>query len=883
MMQQYYSIKKEYPDMILFFRLGDFYEMFDEDAKIASPILGVALTTRNKNADNPTPLCGIPFHAADQYIIKLLKQGLKVAICDQIEDPKKATGLVKRKVVKVMTPGVIANPDYLDDKSNNYLAGIEKNNQGYLFGFIDVSTNQFQISQLSCLEELLDELLRIAPQEILLGVKCGREVEQFLSENSKLRNTTLSRPTQQKELNREELFKIIFNQFGEQTSSMDENIFPVAALIINYLQETLPRSLDHIKSIGTYQTSSHLELDEATRRNLEIFSTGYNFSKEGTLLSILDKTLTSMGGRLLKSWLLFPLKSKRRILERLGAVESIYNFPHVQQALSKNLRQFSDIERLGIKISSGTVTPRDLVRLKESLRLIPELKEILSSIDDLLLGKTNKTLNPLSKLVSILDKAFDDEAPVNTRSGGFIKAGFNPELDELRNLVTNSKGILAALETREREQTGITTLRVRFNNVFGYYIEVSKAKSDLVPNHYIRKQTLTNSERYFTDELKDYEDKILTAQDKMQTLEMDLFNRIITEIVGFVPELCTQSNSVATLDIIHSFASISAKWNYHKPSIIDSGAIKIVEGRHPVIEQQLASTSKEAFVPNDIFIDPNKEQILLITGPNMAGKSTIMRQTALCSLMTQIGCFVPAEEAQMSIVDKIFTRVGASDNLLEGHSTFMVEMLETANILKNATSSSLILLDEIGRGTSTYDGVSIAWSVIEAIHDIKANTLFATHYHELTTLSNDLERLQNYQVLVEENQGQVKFVRKLARGAVNKSYGIQVAELAGLPKEVTQRAFTILDKLENGKSQLQVKEADPTLLSHSQPEIQTAIQFQANLFGEQEPPAKAALADPLHKEMSTILDYPVERRTPLDAMNFIAKVQKRLKHQITLS
>ena len=802
MMQQYNEIKSHYTDTILFFRLGDFYEMFNDDAKKASEILGITLTTRNKNSQNPTPLCGIPYHSAEQYLKKLVKHGLKVAICEQTEDPSQSKGLVKREVTNVITPGIISDPEFLEGNDNNFLLtiGIDESDQ-FILSYVDITTSQLNLCWVNNSKELIDEICRISPKEVVPMENVPSNIVDGLEKDSNLKHILFSQNKSFDTLSLEEKTKLIKVQFGEKILKYDSNVCLLIGFTLHYLISNQKSVLNHLKEINEHRVSNYLEMDEASRRNLEIIHNNSTMEKRGSLLSILDQTSTPMGGRLLKQWILYPLKSAKLIQERHEVVNEFYSFPPIQNELLKLLKQIADLERLNAKISLKTANPRDLIRLKDSLLLIPEIKQLLNNLSHPSLSQILNQLTPLNPAKELLEKAIVDDPMIGFNHGEYIRENYHPELDKLRKLKKDAKEIIARLEQKERENTGIPTLKIRFNNVFGYYIEVSKNKSHLAPSHYIRKQTLTNAERFFTPELKEIEEQVLSAEDKIQNLETELFQKVISSLQNYSDQLIENSSILATIDVYHNFASIAAKWGYVKPEMNQKGNIEIIEGRHPVIEQILKDSQDETFVPNDVYIDQQKERILLITGPNMAGKSTIMRQVALISLLSQIGSFVPAKNADLCVVDKIFTRVGASDNLTQGHSTFMVEMLETANILKSATQDSLILLDEIGRGTSTFDGVSIAWAVLENLHNnIRAKTLFATHYHELTSLTKQLTTTHNYQVLVEEKQGKIKFLRKLTKGAVKKSYGIQVAKLAGIPDSVIQRAFKVLTDLEKQNS-----------------------------------------------------------------------------------
>lgn len=887
MMSQYNAIKKNLPDTILFFRLGDFYEMFNEDAKIASQALDITLTTRNKNSENPIPLCGIPYHALDQYLKKLIKDGYKVAICEQTEDPKLAQGIVKREVVKIITPGVISSPELIDCSANNYLAAVSPTlENGFIVGFLDVSTGEFRYCELTTSEQLINELMKFGAKEIVTPSLFVQQLKTLLRPVSYLRDIPVSHPQDTPLASPGDLRRRVEKQF-EGAETISEEKVQLLSLVISYLGETDKEALKHVSTAAFYQHSEFLELDEATRRNLEIFQTTSG-SKKNSLLAVLDQTTTPMGARLLRQWIAFPLKNRVAIECRLQAVDAFFKFSWLQQSIIKELRQLSDIERLATKISIGSVTPKDLVKLNDSLKVIPELVTLLDKSDDTQLKSFIAAFDLMESVTILLDQTLIADPPATIKQTGFIKDGYHKELDHFRGLATNAKSIIAQMEQEERTHTSISTLRIKYNNVFGYFIEVSKGKTDLVPASYIRKQTLTNAERYFTPALKAIEEEIQSAEEKIIALENTIFCDICTQLAKCTTQLKENARLIAKIDVLNAFATLAAKWNYVKPELKDAGAIDIADGRHPVIEQNLVllrnSQQSNQFIPNSTHLDHEQNMISLITGPNMAGKSTIMRQTAHIVLMAQIGSFVPARSATIGIVDKIFTRVGASDNLSEGQSTFMVEMLETANILNCATPHSLILLDEIGRGTSTYDGLSIAWAVVEDLHNrVKAKTLFATHYHELTLLGETLDKVVNLQVLVEEKDGAIRFLRKLAPGAIRKSYGIQVAKLAGVPESVISRAYTILNDLESAPSKGRHEENHAASREDSPTAKLLSFPVQHTLFAEPDMGNTALSNQPngaqldYQEELSKIERFPIDRKTPLDALNFIARLQIRLK------
>ena len=796
MIKQYLSIKEQYKDSILFFRMGDFYEMFFEDAEIASKILGITLTSRNKGDKNAIPLCGIPYHSAKQYVNKLINAGKKVAICEQVEDPKKAKGLVKRDVIKVVTPGVISEIEDLDSKSNNYLAAVYGDKNGFGLSFIDVSTGDFRFTEVGSTELLISELNRVSPKEIITH----DELKHIFAKES---NETLINYNSKDDFNFKKSYARLTSQFettnlkGFGCEDAREGIC-ASGVILNYIDETQKNSLSHIDRIVPYSVEKYMKLDADTRRNLEIVETmtGVRGGKN-TLYHILDETKTPMGARNLVNWLLFPLNDKKLILERVDSIAQLVKDYSKRENIRESLADIYDLERINGKISIGNVNPRDLIALAESLKKIPAIKKQVSEFKSKLFSEILENLDEMSHIQNLIDKAITENPGMNIKEGGIIRQGYNEELDEIVSIVNDSRAYLANLEKEERKRTKISSLKVKFNKVFGYYIEITKANLDLAPENYIRKQTLVGGERFITPELKEFETKILNAKERREELEYKLFLEIRETILKDVKRIKTISEALAKLDTLCPLAYVSEKNNYCRPQITDNGELNIKAGRHPVLEKILAN---ERFIPNDTNLDNKENQILIITGPNMAGKSTVMRQVALIVLMAHIGCFVPAEEAKISIVDRIFTRVGASDNIASGESTFMVEMNEVAKILNQATEKSLIIMDEVGRGTSTFDGMSIAWAVCEDIHDrVCAKTLFATHYHEITDIAKTKERIKNYNIAVKEWNEKIIFLRKLSEGSVNRSYGIQVARLAGVPQEVISRAKEVLSNLESAE------------------------------------------------------------------------------------
>lgn len=803
MMAQYREIKAKYPDAILFFRLGDFYEMFFDDAIEASRLLQITLTSRNKG-DHKAPMCGVPYHAAQNYIAKLTRVGKKVAICEQLSDPNEP-GIVKRDVVRVITPGTTLDDQILDQKTNNFLLALtfdpkNNTNKADTFGlaYADISTGELRVTEINSIAELQSELQRIHPREALVPA-------DLLQENffNKIHETQLQTFffTTEVPADSEYLLKNFFgvkdlNGFGIEGNP---SAIKAAAILLQYLQETQKTNLQHIQGLQSYELCEFMPVDESTLKNLEITSTLRENKLEGSLLWVLDQTITSMGGRTLRFALTHPLLDANKIQERLDAVEDLYKNPLILDDLREDLKRVLDLERLLARLSLGHGNARDLLGLKSSLESVPNIKCIINNLQAPLLKIILNDLDALPDLVALIENAIVEEPPLAIREGGMIKDGYNSELDEIKKISRDGKGFIQALQEKEIERTGIHSLKIRYNSVFGYYIEISKTNLHAVPADYIRKQTLVNAERFITPELKEYEEKVLGAEEKIVAMEYEIFNNLRLRVVQEIGRIQKLAKAIASLDLLGSFAKVAIDSGYSKPAIHPStqATIRVEAGRHPVVEKMSFASR---FVPNDVELDHDKNQLLLITGPNMGGKSTYLRQVALITLMAHIGSFVPAAKAEISLVDRIFTRVGASDNLVRGQSTFMVEMQETAYILNHATANSLIILDEIGRGTSTYDGMSIAWAITEFIHDkIGAKTLFATHYHELISLAEKLSNAQNYSVAVKENETDgVVFLYKIVKGGVDRSYGIEVAKLAGLPAEVTSKARQILVDLEEG-------------------------------------------------------------------------------------
>ena len=809
MMQQYLEIKEKHPGTILFYRMGDFYEMFFEDAVEASKILGITLTSRNKKSDTEqVPMCGIPYHALQGYLAKMVQAGKRIAICEQVEDPATAKGIVKREVVQVVTPGVVTDSQLLDDKSNNFVASLSSSKNGDILGvsFLDVTTGEFlagEFTDASRAETVVDQLTRLTPTEILIPGEHSQSIDNVIEQATILMPGLCITPRIASlfdlEVSRERLlehFQILtLDGFG---CAHFTDGFIAAAVLLDYIEETQKSAIHHIEKLTPIELDAILQIDDSSRRNLELTQTIIGGNRSGSLLSVLDLTCTPMGARFLKQAILFPLQDQTRIKARLNAVSFYYKNATTRQNLRELLDDVYDIERLNSKMILGSANGRDMLAMKQSLSRLPELTELLATTDTHELMNIHEVLDPLSDVHELLEKAIHQEPPVTLRDGNLIKEGYHEELDELVYLLRDGKQLILDLEQKERERTGIAKLKVGFNKVFGYFIEVSKLHSEKVPEHYIRKQTLVNAERFITPELKEFESRVLGAQDRRLELEHQLFSDIRNTLASHSSRFLQTATHLALLDFYSSAAEVAHKYNYRKPEISDDGVISIKEGRHPVIERSLASGK---FVPNDVYLDQNEDEVLIITGPNMAGKSTVLRQTALIVLMAQMGCYVPANSAYIGIVDRIFTRVGAMDDLRRGQSTFMVEMSETANILNNATPKSLVILDEIGRGTSTYDGLSIAWAVTEHLvkkDDIGVKTMFATHYHELTELARQHARVQNYSIAVREWKKTVIFLHKLVRGGTSRSYGIQVAALAGVPSHVVKRATKILHNIESG-------------------------------------------------------------------------------------
>lgn len=798
LINQYLSIKKKQPNSILLFRMGDFYETFFEDAKTVSKILGIALTTRDKNKKNPIPLAGFPFHSLKNQLQKLLKNGIKVAICEQVEVPQKGKKLVKREIVEVITPGTILEDDFLS-RNNNFLMAIYEEKTHCGIASIDVSTGNFTCTELPK-NSILDEIVRIHPREILLSedsdLHLSEKLKMYYSPSITEFESWRYDISESEEILKKHFSVVSLDGFG---LSQKRNAICASAAILTYLQNLKGDNLKHITKLKFYSTEQYMQVDAISRHNLELIESIRTREKKGTLLGILDKTKTSMGARLLLQWILNPLIDKQKIDERLESVSEFLDKSHIRNPLTDILKNIGDIERIIGKIGTNKAYPRDLIALKNYLNFAASISDLIKNCDSIIPKNLYKSSQNFDEIILIIENSLLENAPQTIQDGGIIKDEFNTELDELRNLSKDGKKWIAKLQDSERKRTGISILKVKFNNVFGYYIEVTKSHLDKVPDDYTRKQTLVNAERYITPELKKYESKVLGAEERIKQLEYSLFLEIRKKMIKFISRIQKFAEIVSILDVLTNFAELAYYNNYHRPEVFDDLEIEIKDGKHPVIEKMMTG---ESFIPNDTHFSEKNERILLITGPNMAGKSTYLRQVGLIILMAQIGSFVPAASAKIGIVDKIFTRVGASDNLALGQSTFLVEMIETANILHNATPKSLILLDEIGRGTSTFDGLSIAWAVVEYLHenkDVAAKTLFATHYHELTELAELFPAVKNYNITAKEWKDKVIFLRKVVPGSADQSYGIQVAKLAGIPNIVLNRAREILADLEKNE------------------------------------------------------------------------------------
>ncbi len=862
-MKQYVEIKEKYPDCVLLYRMGDFYEMFFEDAEVAAPVLEITLTSRNKGKEDSVPLCGFPYHAASAYIAKLVEKGFKVAICEQVEDPKKAKGIVKREVIRVITPGLVLDEENLAAGENNYLACLsaEKNNFG--LAFLDISTGEFQVSEFFDRESFLLAIAGLEFKELILP--------DSFPDKILIKTLESQMPAGLINYLADEYF-----QAGAASSLLNENFTSkildaakirerpaamiAAGVILRYVDQTQKIRPQHINEIKWYCPENYLILDDPARRNLEIFATIQDNSKAGSLFSLINETLTPMGARRLRWWLNYPLVDVEKIRGRLHAVAEIKENYISRSNIRKALSEIYDLERLSGRVALRVASPRDLIALKVSLAVIPELKAMLRDFTAPAISELCARLTEMSAVVDLISRAIADDPPQKTQEGGFIAAGYDEELDRLRSISRDGKKWIAALENKEREKTGINSLKVGFNNVFGYYIEVTKTNTHLVPDSYVRKQTLVNAERYINQELKEFEQTVLNAEEKINEREQELFFSLREELAGYISGIQENSFLVAELDALAALAEVAEKNRYICPEINDEDTIEIKDGRHPVVE---AALKKEGFVPNDCLLDLQSNRLLIITGPNMAGKSTYIRQIALIVLLAQMGSFVPAACAKIGVVDKIFTRIGASDSLIKGQSTFMVEMTETAEILKNATSRSLVIIDEVGRGTSTFDGLSIAWAVAEYIHDLQGKgvrAMFATHYHQLTDLVATKAGAKNYNIAVKEWGEKIIFLRKIMEGGTSRSYGIEVARIAGVPQEVIKRAKEILRNLEKGEFDEIGMPRIARGVSNGK-----AANPQLNLFVEKE--------DEIITELRNI---DISTMSPLEALNKLSEMKNKI-------
>lgn len=861
LMEQYQNVKRNNPDSILLFRVGDFYETFEDDAKTASAVLGITLTKRSNGAAGDVPLAGFPHHAIDAYLPKLVRAGYRVAICEQLEDPKFAKGIVKRDVIEIVTPGVSLSDQILEHKKNNYLMALFIKGDTAGIAFCDISTGEY-FSYEVYIANIAEQIAHINPAEIIISKKQKNELEPLINKiNNSLRITRYDDWLFEYDFCYELLIKHFktVNLKGFGVEHQDAGL-SAAGVVLNYLQETQKVNLIHINKIGIYNHSDFMMLDFSTKRNLEINYTLQSGDREGSLLSIIDKTLTAMGGRLLKKWIAAPLRNLNSIKTRQECISLFVENKKIRENLRNEISEIGDLERLISRICTGKANPREIVYIKTSLKKIPLVKQLLDNLNIGSLSHIYANLHELEHIVEKIETSMSDNPPLSVADGGVIRAGYNNELDDLRNISRNGKDWISNFQKAERERSGISSLKVNFNKVFGYYIEISNANKDKIPDDYIRKQTLVNGERYITPELKEYEDKILNAEDNIIKLEARLFNEIREVVAREVNAIQENARSIASLDCYLSFAVCAEDYNYIKPEVNDDDKIEIINGRHPVVERILPHGEK--FTPNDTILSNSDTQIVLLTGPNMAGKSVFLRQVGLIVLLAQIGSFVPAEKAVIGIVDRIYTRVGASDNITAGESTFLVEMQEAANILNNATNKSLILLDEIGRGTSTFDGISIAWAITEFIHEshlVQAKTLFATHYHELNEMAEIFPRIKNFKVEVREIGDRVIFLHKVTSGGADHSYGIQVAQMAGLPDFVTKRAKEILINLEG-------KELTPYEMKKARLEKNARFDFQQYSLFEIED-------DKIRKE---IKDLKIESMTPIEALNTLNELKKKI-------
>jgi len=860
MMRQFYDLKAKHPDAVLLFRCGDFYETYCSDAIVASEILGITLTKRSNGKSDTSKaieMAGFPFHALDTYLPKLVRAGKRVAICDQLEDPKMTKKLVKRGITELVTPGVSINDNVLDYKENNFLAAVHFGKPMCGVSFLDISTGEFLVAEgtYDYIEKLL---INFRPKEVLFERGLKNRFEECFG--SKYLTFELDDWAFTDEFANEKLTKHFEtkNLKGFGISHLRSGVVAAGA-VLHYLSVTLHTQISHIRNISRIEEERYVRLDKFTIRSLELLGSMHDGGS--SLLSVVDRTLTAMGARLLKRWMVFPLKDKKPIEERLDIVEYYFREPEFREIVEEQLQLIGDLERIIAKVAAGRVSPRELVQLKLALQAVEPIKIACENSDNEILKQIGAQLDCCKDIRDRIAREIVPEPPLLLNKGGVVAGGVDTRLDELREIAYNGKDYLMQLQQRESERTGIPSLKISFNNVFGYYIEVRNTYKDNVPAEWIRKQTLVNAERYITQELKEYEEKILGAEEKILSLETQIFNSLVVDLAAYIPAIQVNASHLARLDVLLSFANISKAYKYIRPAITEDDILDIKQGRHPVIERQMAVG--ESYIPNDLYLDNDKQQIIIVTGPNMAGKSALLRQTALITLLAQIGCFVPAESARIGLVDKIFTRVGASDNISAGESTFMVEMTEAANILSNLSAHSLVLFDELGRGTSTYDGMSIAWAIVEYIHEYsrgKARTLFATHYHELNEMEKSFPRIKNFNVSVREKDGKVIFLRKLLPGGSEHSFGIHVAKLAGMPKSIVKRSEQILKKLEAGNNRGELKGAPTAEIADSREGLQL------NFF---------QLDDPVLSQVrDEILGIDVNNLTPLEALNKLNDIKR---------
>ncbi len=872
MMQHYLQTKDEYKDCILFYRLGDFYEMFFEDAKVVSKELELTLTGKSCGLEERAPMCGVPFHAAETYINRLVTRGYKVAICEQVEDPKTAKGIVKREVVRIVTPGTNTDIASLDEARNNYIMSVVYIDGTYGIAVSDVTTGDFFVTEVDSERKLLDELNRINPSEMICNepfYMSGIDIDDLKNRLS-IAISSLDSWYFGEALAKEMLLNH-FHVHSLHGLGLDdyENGVLASGALMKYLYETQKNSLENILEIHPYSIGKYMIIDSSSRRNLELVETLREKQKRGSLLWVLDKTKTAMGARLLRSYVEQPLIDRSEIIKRQNFIEALNSSEITRDEFREYLNPIYDLERLITRITYQSANPRDMIAFRNSLEMLPHIRTLLDDLDGALVDEIKEDFDVLEDLYNLLLVSISDEAPISVRDGNIIKEGYHDEVDRLRDAKTKGKVWLAELEASEREKTGIKNLKIKYNKVFGYYLEVTNSFKDMVPDYFVRKQTLTNAERYITPELKELEDTILGSEDRLTSLEYELFKEIREHIASSVLRIQKTAKAIAKIDVFASLALVASQNNYCKPKINQSGILDIKNGRHPVVEKMI---NNDMFIENDTYLDGNKNRVAIITGPNMAGKSTYMRQCALIVLMAQIGSFVPASAANIGIVDRIFTRVGASDDLASGQSTFMVEMNEVANILRNATANSLLILDEIGRGTSTFDGLSIAWAVVEHIANPKllgAKTLFATHYHELTELEGKLDSVNNYCIAVKEKGDDIVFLRKIIKGGADKSYGIQVAKLAGLPESVIDRAKEIVEQLLANDIIETVKNISVESTKTKKKQLDEVDLSQISLFD-------AVKDDDIINELKSI---DVGNMTPVDALNKLYELQNKVKNR----